>query len=323
VLTNLELDCPRAAAALPLKIERLAQTFPDLPITCAPPTTGGASVDVAERPAVVTVLAPRWRNPSFDLRALDAEVAARLEETDALGLRVVDDGDSAYACVATALEVVTRFQRLLGGRNRWSDTPLFDRVLAAHRGLHDLGKPLVAADYDHAVDTWRWVLRLAPEASLEVQIAALFHDVERLVSESDRRIEQHASDYVAFKQAHAAAGARLAANTLRDLGAGEALPARVEALVAQHERPDAEPERQLLNDADALSFFSLNACGFLAYYGPEHTRRKVVYTLARLSPRAFLELASVRLSAEIAALVDDALSGAAAPATPGAEAAAT
>jgi hypothetical protein len=223
--------------------------------------------------------------------------------------------------VATALEVVTRFQRLLAGRNEASATPLFDRVLAAHRELHDLSKPLVAADYDHALDTWRWVLRLAPDAVLEVQLAALFHDVERLTSESERRIEHHAPDYVAFKQAHAAAGARLAATTLRQLGTGEAVLARVEALVAQHERPGADPERQLLNDADALSFFSLNACGFLAYYGAEHTRRKVAYTLARLSPRAFLELASVRLSAPIAALVDDALSGAAAPAPLAAEAA--
>src|SRR5205814_582070 len=84
----------------------------------------------------------------------------------------------------------------------------FDKVLARHCELHDMNKPLVAADFDHARDTWRWVLRLAPHASLAVQVAALFHDVERLASESEARIEHRAADYEAFKKAHAAAGAR-------------------------------------------------------------------------------------------------------------------
>jgi len=237
-------------------------------------------------------------------------VAARLGADEPVGLRVIDDVGSAQACVSTALEVLTRYQRHVPGRNRDARAPLFDRVLEAHRALHDRSKPLVAADHDHALDTWRWVLRLEPEASLAVQVAALFHDVERLQSESDVRIEQHAPDYRAFKQAHAAAGGRLAAATLERVGAA-ALAARVQELVTAHEVPGDDPERVLLNDADALSFFSLNACGFLAYYGLAHTRRKVAYTLGRLSARGFRELAGVRLSAELYALVDEALSGAA------------
>jgi hypothetical protein len=162
----------------------------------------------------------------------------------------------------------------------------------------------VSADYDHARDTWRWVLRLHPEASAAVQIAALFHDVERLVSESDQRIEHHAPDYAKFKDAHAAAGARLTAAALVGLGAPPGLVGRVAELVATHERPAGDEDKALLNEADALSFFSLNAPGFARYYGPAHTAKKVAYTLARLEPRGRQVLREIRHRADIARLIE-------------------
>jgi hypothetical protein len=161
----------------------------------------------------------------------------------------------------------------------------------------------VAADLDHALDTWRWVLRLQPSASLAVQIAALFHDVERLIAEPDVRVEHHAADYAAFKQRHAARGAALTRAVLQPLGPDQALLAAVEALVAGHEQGAADPDRQLLNTADALSFFSLNACGFINYYGPAHTERKIAYTLDRLSPAARPWLGLIRHRRDVFALL--------------------
>jgi hypothetical protein len=79
---------------------------------------------------------------------------------------------------------------------------------------------------------------------------------------------------------------------------------RVAELVAWHERPGRDEELLLLNDADALSFFSLNSSGFLDYYGPAHTARKVLYTLDRMRPSARRRLrAGIRLRREIEALV--------------------
>lgn len=185
-------------------------------------------------------------------------------------------------CAATVDAVLTRYQRFLGRRNPASAGPAFTRVLACHRALHDCAKPLVRADFDHALDTWQWMLRLDPHAGVAVQIAALFHDVERLVSEADVRIEQHASDYRAFKDEHARRGAAMTRAALAATGLDAAIIDRAADLVARHEQPGEDAERLLLNEADALSFFSLNSTGFLRYYGVEHTRRKVAYTLARL-----------------------------------------
>jgi hypothetical protein len=55
----------------------------------------------------------------------------------------------------------------------------------------------------------------------------------------------------------------------------------------------------VLADADALSFFSLNSPGFADYYGAEHTRKKVRYTLGRMSSGAVRRLTSIRLRDDI------------------------
>jgi hypothetical protein len=265
---------------------------------------------------VVTIEGRAWRGERFDPALLDAAVARARGPGGALALRLIDRGAEAPAAILAALQIVTRCQRLLPTRNRFSRGAVFDEVLAVHRALHDLRKPLVAADYEHALDTWRWVLRLDPNASRTVQIAALFHDVERLASEADVRVEQHAADYTAFKAAHAAAGARMVMEALAPVLRDGAGVAAVAGLVRDHERGAASGlgELRLLAEADALSFFSLNACGFARYYGPAHTRRKVAYTLARLGAQGRRELGTIRHRADIAAFIAEVDAGAAAAA---------
>jgi hypothetical protein len=146
------------------------------------------------------------------------------------------------------------------------------------------------------------MLRLDPRAGLAVQLAALFHDIERLETEADARIEHRAPDYQGFKDAHARTGALVAERTLGDLFAEEVV-ARVGALITGHERASTDPDAALLGDADALSFFSLNSDGYCDYFGAAQTERKVRWTLARMSQRARGRVASVRLRADVAALV--------------------
>jgi hypothetical protein len=237
----------------------------------------------------------RWSGVGFD---------ATLDERAALG-------DAGFVVEGTPdeldtylLGVLTRAQRCAERTNAASRTPTFRYALAAHGDLHDLSKPLVLADYRHAVDTWQWVLRLEPRAGLEVQLAALFHDVERLCSESDVRIEHSAPDYQAFKNAHAGAGADLARSLLRSQGVDAGVANRVGDLIRKHEQTGGDPELALLNDADALSFFSLNSDGFVSYFGPEHSQRKVRYTMGRLSPQNRWRLRTLRLCDGIRTVLD-------------------
>lgn len=161
------------------------------------------------------------------------------------------------------------------------------RLLARLRALHPEDKPLLEADYRHALDTWHWVLDLEPEAGAAVQIAALFHDVERVFTEAEVRNEQDIAAYDDYKVRHAARSARITERLLEEEGLDPALRERVSALIAGHDQPGRadSAEAALLEDADALSFFSLNSSGYLAYYGEEQARRKIEWTLARLSQR--------------------------------------
>jgi uncharacterized protein DUF4202 len=177
-----------------------------------------------------------------------------------------------------ALATLTRFQRFVGRRNKSSEGAAFDELLARHRALHDLSKPLVRAEFDHALDTWQWLLRLEPNAGFAVQAAALLHD------------------------------ARVAASLLRDLDFAPAAIAHVVRLVEGHEKAPDDREVSTLNDADALSFFSLDSAGFLDHSGPAHTRRKITDSHGRMSERARARLREVVLRPDVEALVQETLS---------------
>jgi hypothetical protein len=259
-------------------------------------------------PSLPALPVEEWESQNFNFWAFDSQVDVLAEREGGGPFAQIHLGGREELPRAAG-EVLTRCQRWMDRRNGASRDPLFDRALAAHREAHDLSKPLVRADYDHALDTWQWVLRLAPEAGLAVQLAALFHDFERLASEADARVEHRSPDYQAFKDRHAERGAELAAAVLEGVGIGIETRNRTARLIARHERPDPDDpdagDLALLNDADALSFFSLNSAGYLDYFGPEQTRRKVAYTLRRLRPEALRYLDDMRLRP----LVAEALAG--------------
>jgi hypothetical protein len=182
----------------------------------------------------------------------------------------------AGSAVRCAYQVLSRYQRWIPRLNAASENPLFACVFEAHRELFCLAKPLVSADYDHALDVRHWTLRLAPDASFALQCAALFHDM----------------------------GANLCCVVLANAGVPTVVADQAAALVRDHDKPRAAPGggygRQVLADADALSFFALNSPGFVAHFGRQHTLTKVRHTLERMSARALARLARLRLPAEVA-----------------------
>ncbi len=284
----------------PCRIDRLANEFPTVRLAVGADPAPPDGNDVA-----VTIDARRWT--SGDWRACDASMTVFEQRRGELELLC-----AAGEAPAVALQVLTRYQRYVARRNAASAAPELDALLARHRAAFALDRPLVRADYDHALDTWQWLLRLRPSASLAAQLAALFHDVERLAAESDERVEHLAADYAAFKLRHARAGAEIAAGMLTELGVGREVVARVAALVAGHDAPGAahggDAELAALEDADALSFFSLASPGFVDYHGQAHAQRKIGWALGRMSPAARARLAEVSLRRDVAWLVSRASS---------------
>lgn len=297
----------------PPELEGLAAELPTVAFTITSEEAPGADLCLD---------AQGWCAGEVDLYAFDARVD-QLAAGGLVSLRVISDrGFPAERLVDAAGEVLTRCQRWMGRRNASSCGSGFDTILAMHRRLHDLRKPLVRADYHHALDVWQWMLRLQPEAGAAAQIAALFHDIERLASEADARSEHQAESYDDFKRAHAWSGAQMTCDLLGALRIDDALRARVTYLIARHDRPGRpgpgkrDEDARLLANADGLSFFSLNSAGYLDYYGREHTRRKIAWTLARMDAEAQARLARVRLRPDVASLMPGADAQARVPAPP-------
>lgn len=222
----------------------------------------------AEFPSVELGVAARGDTlpPGIEMiRALDWWAASALELDCRLEGHHGDGGPEEVAVLAAsaeegellALQVLTRYQHRLGRRNARSRCSLFDQVLRRHAHLHDLAERFVRADFIHGLDTWQWLLRLDPTAGLAVQMAALFHDVERPIVEPFSRSEPAGPSYQLLKDAHARASARLARMWLASLDIEPHLLRNVERLIEGHERPCSDDEEQaLLNQADALSFIS-------------------------------------------------------------------
>jgi len=255
----------------------------------------------------VEIDAQAWLAEDVDLMCFDRSIHAAEDAHGRAGtveLRVI--GSDRERRQLAESQVKMRYQRLAPSRNEHSDNALFSSIVARHRALHTLSKPLVRADYDHALDVWQWLLRLSPAASLELQVAGLFHDVERLESEPDRRVEQSATDYLSFKTAHARRGATIVGEVLAPLAMSAASVTRVQQLISCHEQPRQDAELALLNDADALSFFALNSPGFIRYFDADHSAKKIAYTLSRMSPNARAWLRSVRLERQVSHLLEQA-----------------
>lgn len=213
--------------------------------------------------------------PVIDAEAwLDAESFAPFDEavegsrSDALVVRGLDVGP--IAC-----EVLTRFQRFVGRRNAASFGPAFDAALAARRAMHDGDVSRPSAELDHAFDVWQWLLRLSPGATLAAQLAALFHDVD------PKR------------------GGDVAYDVLVSAGIDRVTALRTRTIIMSHGRRGIAPDIDLLDDADALSFFSLDSSRYADDFGSEETRRKVADTLGRLGPSARARLAGVRLRSDV------------------------
>jgi hypothetical protein len=174
--------------------------------------------------------------------------------------------------------------------------------LDAHAALFDSSDPVIETDFEHALDTWQWMLRMDADAGLVPQLAALFHDVDRLAGDTQERIEHRA--HRSLDGAPMKEGGERAASVLRLAGVAEQDVVRVRDLIAG--RVQGEKDAALLDDADGLSFLSLLSPRYADYFGLAQTRRKATFTLGRLSPAAREKVALLRLRPDVDRLVQSA-----------------
>lgn len=158
-----------------------------------------------------------------------------------------------------------------------------------------LARSPLPEDLPHAEDVFERVSKARP-GDLALAIAALGHDVERALPHKTCRRDY--ADYDAFKRAHAERSAQVLAAILRDCGvADEDFIRNVTELVRLHET-GGTPEADVLNAADAYSFFEVNLPSYFERNTREECRRRILWGLKRLSPAQRARLTRLRYPSE-------------------------
>ena len=139
-------------------------------------------------------------------------------------------------------------------------------------------------DSRHADNTFEWLLRLEPDASIALQLAALAHDIDRAI-ESVKVRRADFDDYDAFKAAHARNSAEILRPVLTACGVKRKIVEEACRLVELHE-VGGDPGSDLLKDADSISYFDVNLPLYFQREGWDETKRRSHWGYRRLTPRA-------------------------------------
>jgi Domain of unknown function (DUF4202) len=136
--------------------------------------------------------------------------------------------------------------------------------------LRDHAREWVCAHYEHGsqhlLQTEVWLQHLKPEASEEILLAALTHDMERAFPgpDSPSLDPKDGVDNPVYNIAHSGRSARIVSSYLREQGASQESIEQVARLIRAHEY-GGDSDENLVQAADSLSFLDVNVDVFLGW----------------------------------------------------------
>jgi hypothetical protein len=136
--------------------------------------------------------------------------------------------------------------------------------------LRDQAREWVCAHYEHGgkhlLQTEVWLQRLKPEASEEMLLAALTHDMERAFPgpDSPSLNPKDGVDNPVYNIAHSERSARFVSSYLREQGASQESIDEVARLIRSHEY-GGDGDENLVQASDSLSFLEVNVDVFLGW----------------------------------------------------------
>lgn len=156
----------------------------------------------------------------------------------------------------------------------------------------------VEGEKKHAITVLGWVEKLKPNPSVALQIAALFHDVDRLITPGEGggfKGDRNSKEYLVHKKAHAKRSAVYAYKMLKEFNLEEKDIGRTVFLIEHHDDTLEEIERykdrdlEILVTADSFSWFSTTGVNLLKAEGVERTKDKLRFILSK-TPKFALKL---------------------------------
>lgn len=142
--------------------------------------------------------------------------------------------------------------------------------------LRDHAREWVRAHYkqsaQHLVRAEEWLLILKPDASEELLLATLTHDMERAFPGPDSPTidPKRGVDDPVYNMAHSERSARIVSAYLQEQGATQESIAQVARFIRVHEYGGNDDEN-LVQAADSLSFLEVNVDSFLSWLNAGHS----------------------------------------------------
>ncbi|HXZ05952.1 MAG TPA: DUF4202 family protein [Ktedonobacteraceae bacterium] len=169
--------------------------------------------------------------------------------------------------------------------------------------LRDNAREWVCAHYEHGglhlLQTEVWLQRLKPDASEEMLLAALTHDMERAFPgpDSPSLDPKDGVDNPVYNIAHCERSARIVSSYLREQGATQESIEQVARLIRAHEY-GGDADENFVQAADSLSFLEVNVDVFLGMmdagdekWNAEAVRAKFTWMFERIQIAEARELA--------------------------------
>jgi len=148
---------------------------------------------------------------------------------------------------------------------------------------NQIAKSEIPEDFAHSKDTVKWLVKIKPDADVNLKIAALGHDIERSLGHKKVKREDYNS-YDEFKKAHSLNSSRIIAGIMKKFNTNQELIDDVYNLIANHET-GGDKRSDILKYADSISFFNVNLPYYFERNTEEETRRRCIWGLKRL-PKA-------------------------------------
>jgi hypothetical protein len=160
----------------------------------------------------------------------------------------------------------------------------------------------------HAFDVLAWVRKLRPDAPSPLCLAALFHDIDRVVTPNvggGFKGIRRGPEYALHKKRHANRSAAFIAPLLRERGFSSGIVDRALFLIVHHDDTGeevaalADADLDCLVAADGFAFFTSIAPALFAAEGETRTRDKIRFMVEKLPESARLLLREHRLQREV------------------------
>jgi hypothetical protein len=167
-----------------------------------------------------------------------------------------------------------------------------------------ISKSEVIEDPKHSIFTREWLLKINPKASIEQQIAALAHDIERAVTPRTR--QKKGENYKNYKQRHAKRSALITENLLQKQSWNDKSIKNISKLIKNHETGGYK-EANEIKDADSLAYFDYNINNYTKRHTSRKSKMKIKLMYERATPKVRKIINKMKFSQDIQKLINEAL----------------